>query len=777
MVPFHSSRIVIRPTTFLAAIGLMFTTAATARAEVTLLESGVANGVKGVPDGAYSQHCLDEGVPLPPDWASKNADGSERWRFSGTLESGGNGTDRFGVSHTGPLANTQSFIQQPGFLSYIYYFDSESPPGLCMANPVVERTPGSPNGLPTDNVDDASGPAIGLGVICQSTAGKVCFWELTVALPWDATNGTHIHPVDVTAANGGVNPSITGLTAPITPGDNNFWWRGGTGLLGNQSVEASQENTGGIRVCTSCHAGANAFVNHPGTATDLLRPATAHSPGTYAPVARSHYFPSAWPDPIVPLGFPMNPGPKDYSAAGTDGNCEGCHNANNAGQFPSLSQRLNGTPIYDSGGNLLVQEGNYCQNVLAMARARRYVSGEPYPNTPGYQCLTPASACVNATPWPSSGTSCPAADEHCYNGAMPPSPTNVFNNEFSAMLDSWYAGCQTPLLSADWESAFFGTEYGSGYTFPQWASQSPPHGGAPGQWQSPYTDASGNAHLLYYTNDGYGNGYTQLENVNTHFCWMSGFSIKTEPGQPSNFPMMSLERDAFSDNNTYWTLRGNNVYGSISAQCVPWQTIWESASDANNARRNWNVASAANSYSNTTLVYSSTPQPLIQSSPHHICYISGIDGDFLDWGDGMTASINVWPPGSGVGDGQRWYAQLSYLPGYSSFKQAHVTCIDLGMAAGTGPILDTFSNQQNEGIITQYDWGNWQANYAMTPVVPTACMYTSISATGDGYSWYNVQANQNPALDDMGAGLSTWEMGTSNASFASGLSQMCITFK
>ena len=114
-----------------------------------------------------------------------------------------------------------------------------------------------------------------LGVICQGNdtrqgndTSKVCFWD---------------------------NADVpVGDEVPLAE------FEGGTDLIGGD-------------ICTNCHAGRNAFLVHPDTAVDL------------DPTPN----PNTWPEPLVPEGWPQNPGPStelDEVALGEgDGSCLSCH--------------------------------------------------------------------------------------------------------------------------------------------------------------------------------------------------------------------------------------------------------------------------------------------------------------------------------------------------------------------------------------------------------------------------------------------------------------------
>lgn len=152
-------------------------------------------------------------------------------------------------------------------------------------------------------------------------------------------------------------------------------WVGGAGLPGS-AVDSNGEG-----VCSDCHAGDNAFVNHPGTATDILAASTNKWGDAKHLPAREYWFPSRWPEPIVPVfdsethgPWPQNPGPGPSSHEGSV--CFGCHvKSRVGGRFPSVSDQLPG----------------YCERVFATATNR----------------TNPVGACASG-------------DGSCPTGAMPP---------------------------------------------------------------------------------------------------------------------------------------------------------------------------------------------------------------------------------------------------------------------------------------------------------------------------------------------------------------------
>jgi hypothetical protein len=253
-----------------------------------------------------------------------------------------------------PNGEAQSFNSPD--LSELFFSVSTSAraPGLCVAN--ARRRQGH-----TDF----------FGVICQGTNGKVCYWDQSGACkegPGCFPFGDHLV---LPFAGGAVTIASSAGRAPASGPR----WVGGAGL------RASAVGSNGEGVCSDCHAGENAFVNHPGTATDILAASTNRWGGANELPARRYWFPRRWPEPIVPAfdpelrgPWPQNPGPGPSSHAGSA--CFRCHAEGGAGgRFPSVSKALPG----------------YCDRVLGTATTR----------------VTPVPACAHGD------TSCPS-------GAMPP---------------------------------------------------------------------------------------------------------------------------------------------------------------------------------------------------------------------------------------------------------------------------------------------------------------------------------------------------------------------
>jgi hypothetical protein len=340
-----SARRALERIAFVGALLAWLALEADARAELT--ESSSSD---------YAALCEKRGVPLPPDFGGApdpRCAGAGcvtgQWRRSGQLSrADGNAS----VARDG---EAQSF-NSPDLSELFYYVSrSERAPGICVAN--ARRKNGT-----TDF----------FGVICQGTNGKVCFWDQGGSCkkpPGCFPFTDHL----VLPLRGGavtIASAIPGRAPTSGPR-----WVGGAGL------PSGVAGSNGEGVCSDCHAGENAFVNHPGTATDILGASTNRWGGATHLPSRQYWFPSRWPDPIVPSfdsekrgAWPQNPGPGSSSHA--DSGCFSCHRKGGAGgRFPSLSRALPG----------------YCERVLATATNR----------------VNPVRACARG-------------DLSCPSGAMPP---------------------------------------------------------------------------------------------------------------------------------------------------------------------------------------------------------------------------------------------------------------------------------------------------------------------------------------------------------------------
>ena len=199
----------------------------------------------------------------------------------------------------GSLSDSEEFISVTAE-AQVYKFKSTNPEGACIALPRV-----SGNG---------SGDIVLLGIICQGKqTGKVCFWD---------------NQENDIGFNIGQNESV-----PLSD------FAGGAEL---------KDGSGGT--CTSCHAGENPFILHPGT--NLGMPALGDLP----------VMPDTWYDPLVHPDWPQNPGPSTaVPAIAGIGDCTGCHTQSFAGRFPQLSTAIAG----------------YCGTILEQAVQRTMPVGSP----------------------------------------------------------------------------------------------------------------------------------------------------------------------------------------------------------------------------------------------------------------------------------------------------------------------------------------------------------------------------------------------------------------
>jgi hypothetical protein len=314
--------------------------------------SGARAELTDTSGAAYAALCERRGVPLPPAFGGA-ADPScvsagcatGLWHESGRLAKADGARN----------GEAQSFNSPDSSDIFYYVSRSKRNPGLCVAN--ARRK----NGF-TDF----------FGVICQGTNGRVCFWDQGASckdLPGCFPYTDHL-----------VLPLAGGAVTIASPNPDHLptsgpHWVGGAGLVG------SAPGSNGEGVCSDCHAGENAFVNHPGTATDILSASSQKWGGANHLPTRQYWFPAVWPDPIVPSfdseihqAWPQNPGPGVSSHAGSV--CFDCHaEGGPGGRFPALSSNLNG----------------YCERVFETVTNRR----------------NPERACDKA-------------DRACPNGAMPP---------------------------------------------------------------------------------------------------------------------------------------------------------------------------------------------------------------------------------------------------------------------------------------------------------------------------------------------------------------------
>jgi hypothetical protein len=247
--------------------------------------------------------------------------------------------------------NNQTFNSNGN--SEIWYWYSPDGLGLCIAD---ARHSG---GVATNF----------FGVICQSIYGKTCFWDQVSGyegFPWVADSSGVGH-LDLTKFPAG-GTFITSTTQSMIPSSGPRWV-GGSDLAGTVAAPKI--------ICSDCHSGENAFINHPGTAVDLDPLSSFRSTPPLAGKSRNIWFPDYVYDPIVPLqdphlqnrAWPQNPPPATFvnSPASTDvPGCLDCHSANpigpKGGLLPSLelSYPLSGTST-----------STYCNEVLGAAAILR----------------------------------------------------------------------------------------------------------------------------------------------------------------------------------------------------------------------------------------------------------------------------------------------------------------------------------------------------------------------------------------------------------------------
>jgi hypothetical protein len=202
-----------------------------------------------------------------------------------------------------------------GLQAEVFTYSSALPEGMCIALPRYDST----NSIRL------------LGIICLGkVSGKACFWD-------NQTGGAQFFPQK-------------GDAVPFS--------RFGGG------ADLTNSNAG---VCTSCHAGENPYIIHPGTPLGSLR-------GLGLPT-----FPDQWYRPIVRSGWPQNAGPQ-----ATSGACTSCHTlGGQGGRFPKLSTAIDG----------------YCGTILPRAISRTMPPGNP--GDPGYAMHAAAlQAMCNSSPSP-----------------------------------------------------------------------------------------------------------------------------------------------------------------------------------------------------------------------------------------------------------------------------------------------------------------------------------------------------------------------------------------
>jgi hypothetical protein len=348
-----------------------------------------AQGWAGTPTQAsgtaYATQCAQQLVPLPPNFGGG---GTCAACFSGSGSCIGCSAGAWTYSGQIGVNETQQSFNDDKPVDIFYWESTGTTPGMCM---MAARTTTEQNDAGILTVDF-------IGVICQAASGAVCFWDQAQPSQFQWVVG------GVSGHIGVPTPAavITSTTSIPTPPA----FVGGADLISTSTVHGYQN------ACSDCHAGRNAFNNHPGTATDLN--------GRGLVVSPTDWFPVAWPSPIVPawdpgmsaLGspWPENPGPQPTTGfSGTV--CFGCHNGSAVGgAFPMPSAA---TP-------------NWCGTLLNQAVNRVNDS------------------CPNTYPWSPTGSpgnpTGPDPDINCPTGAMPPSSYPPAPNAPSSDTDPFAVG-------------------------------------------------------------------------------------------------------------------------------------------------------------------------------------------------------------------------------------------------------------------------------------------------------------------------------------------------
>jgi hypothetical protein len=195
----------------------------------------------------------------------------------------------WGASYQGPPGSGKPWIKTGHFTGAEMYINFAAGGDIYYAS-----VPGGLCVIAAHN--DMPGQPSLFDLICQNaTTGKACFWE------------SNRYPAP--PPNAETSASSVTLVAP-----------GDTGYVATPTT-----------ICTSCHAGANAFLTHYSLGgskhpTDLN--------GT------SGWMPANWFNPIVPASnWPLNPKPsKDVLADYPTSTCYSCHRpGGSGGQFPDLT--------------------------------------------------------------------------------------------------------------------------------------------------------------------------------------------------------------------------------------------------------------------------------------------------------------------------------------------------------------------------------------------------------------------------------------------------------
>jgi hypothetical protein len=286
-----------------------------------LLTSSVAAAAVTTKGGSqYVQECAQAGVPTPPTWNYEDAfhqrNGSQ-WKRAGVIEN--------------------EFISSSE-TAEAFYYDSQSPPGVCIALPRSV--------FPAGQTPEQGPPTFIslLGVICQGKqTGKACFWD----------QGEQYVP-------GGVAPTTTLTFGDGTLADS---FVGGKDLVG-----PNNNNPGGV--CSTCHRGENVFIIHPATPFGTI----------------PKLIPDAFADLLLPAGW-MSNAPSPLFAPSDTNTCLSCHRSGSVGgRFPEVSTD---TP-------------DYCSLILRQSFRKTMPfppsGNEQEANFPPYQMLDAACKAAPAPP-------------------------------------------------------------------------------------------------------------------------------------------------------------------------------------------------------------------------------------------------------------------------------------------------------------------------------------------------------------------------------------------
>lgn len=460
----------------------VFTLAAVVAGSIVMTGAAHADTTTNKSD-KYTEECFNKGVPLPPVWGAKN----NFWKYSGQLPA----SDIF-VDLKTPT-DIYYFLSSPtnadGSTNLDYTLvngelhlpqNLKNPEGVCMAAIRKAANTQTCDGQAGQSYSDA------FSVICQGKNGNACFWSLKNGntIPWSgAASGKALQPPYSSATGIGSGPQCYKTTfhpnGKKTDFANGFQvnsfdiyivqyqsdsenfdnrsatnnlpsWVGGASLVGNKEG-----------ICTACHAGENVFINHPGTATDINPLSAGRKTST---IPTTHYFPTNWPNPIVPsadtlmsgAAWPQNPRPiEHYNGIHPANGCFSCHaQGQQGGRFPKISDLA----ALDTG-NLTK---NYCHNVLLPSITRTGAGGGAMPPGTGSQAIDTDSfaksmwynLCVSSKVPKSAESGLTAAvdsnrgkihksayqtgfHEHYFNGKFMPSAGSFFSAKDKICVDGF----------------------------------------------------------------------------------------------------------------------------------------------------------------------------------------------------------------------------------------------------------------------------------------------------------------------------------------------------